>query len=105
MALKPVKQIVTEDRLLNQVQSNVTQAFKQITNIPLLDGKLISDVSITSGTAKTVNHGLGRTLQGWFITKKNANADVWDSQSSNSFTDKTLVLNASSNVTVSLWVF
>lgn len=92
------------DRIVNQIQANVIQTFNQIAGNVLLDAMLIEDVALTSG-ANVIDHGLGRTLRGWFIIRRNGTATVYDTQATNTLADKTLNLTASASVTVSLMVF
>ena len=103
MALPALKKIKAEDRVLNQVQDSVAQALKPLLNMAIADGRLIENIEITSGTASIVEHKLDRTIRGWIVVRKNANSNIWESTSS--IPDKTLILNASATVTVSLWVF
>jgi hypothetical protein len=103
VALDAFKKFNAPDRLMNTLQDNVDNSLRPLLTNPRNDGHLIENIVITSGTAKTVNHGLGRILRGWEIADKNANANVWKSTSS--FPDKTLILNASANVTVSIYVY
>lgn len=66
----------------------------------------LSLVSIIQATlingSTTINHGLGRPLQGWFLTDVNGAATIYRSQP---FNDKTLTLTSSAVVTVSIGVF
>lgn len=53
----------------------------------------------------TINHGLGRTLQGWFVIRQNSSATFYDNQEVNSTPETTLILVASAPCLVSLEVF
>lgn len=87
------------------MQSNIEGAFRKLTqNVPLLDGRLVTDVAL-SGTTTRVEHGLSRRPQGWVVVGKSADARVWDMQSSNNLQDRYLDLRASGAVTVALWIF
>lgn len=97
--------VKTENNELRQVQDSVASVFAKLTDKIVIDGLHQTGIDIISGTQKIVNHGLGRDLKGWFITLRNANAVVWDSQATNKTPSRTLILNASANVTVDLWVF
>lgn len=105
MAIKSFKRIQSTDRVVNQMQDNIEQVLRRIISSAILSGQLIEDVDIVTGTEKVVNHGLGRELRGWFIVRQNANANLWDSQATNTLSNKTLILNSSANVKISLWVF
>ncbi len=72
---------------------------------PLLESNFIEDIVITTGTPRSIEHKLGKELTGFLVHRINADANVWDSQSTNSFPGRTLILNSSANVTVSIIVF
>jgi hypothetical protein len=52
-------------RLLNTIQTNIEAALKPIQNCPIVDGTMI-DVSVVGGW-NTINHKLGRKMQGYII--------------------------------------
>lgn len=89
---------------VSRFQDNVEQTFLTITNKAILNGVLIEDVSLTT-SASNVAHGLGRPVIGYIVIKKSANAVVYDNESTNTKKDQFIILRASANVTVSLWVF
>lgn len=105
MALPVFKRVKSQDRIVNQIQDNVEQVLSPLLRALISDGRLIENILIETGTPKSINHGLGRKLRGWMVTSKNSNADIWDSQSTNKLSSKTLILNSSANVIISLWVF
>jgi hypothetical protein len=71
---------------------------------PMVDGLLLNSVAVSTG-ANTINHGLGRKLQGYFVVMNSAAVTFYDSQKTNPRPDLTLVLNASGAATISLYVF
>jgi hypothetical protein len=71
---------------------------------PILAGQQLDNIPLVSGV-NTVNHGLGRKLQGYFIVLNSAAATFYDNQSTNSSPTLTLILVASAATTVSLWVY
>lgn len=95
----------TKDANLQALQESAKATADEVSGCPLIDGRLIESIVIVLGTPKVVQHGLGRKLKGWLMVRKSAGASIWDSQSTNALATKSLVLNASANVTVSLWVF
>lgn len=105
MALKGVDVIRTPDRVLNAVQEGIQSAFRPLIAKEILDGVLLVGVGVTAGTPLILSHTLARTLQGWIVVGRNANAVVWDSQATNPTPERTLILNASATVTLNLWVF
>ena len=70
---------------------------------PINQGNLIQNVVLSSSSI--INHGLGRNLQGWFLTRLRGNATVFDRQDINTIPDKTLLLTASSGVPADIYVF
>lgn len=71
---------------------------------PLVSGLVLPQVLLATG-ANTVNHTLGRKLQGYIIILKNANVTMYDSQATNQRPELTLILNSSGAAMVSLYVF
>lgn len=67
----------------------------------ILSGNIVQNQRLIAG-ANIINHGLGRVLQGWFITDQNGVATIYRSQPMNA---STLTLTSSAIVTCSLWVF
>jgi len=96
--------IQSEDRVVNQLQSNVAQVLDPVTANIILSGIFLKSVPLIAG-ANTISHKLGRRLTGWFVTRKRVTADVWDTQDSNKTPNLNLILNASTGVTVDLYVF
>lgn len=78
-------------------------SLNQLLSIAILSGTSINGVVLNAVTGiTTINHGLGRTMQGWFVTDINAAITVFRSQPLN---DKTLTLTSSGGATVNLWVY
>lgn len=71
---------------------------------PLLGGHLLQNITLASGV-NTINHELGRSLQGYFVVLNSAPATFNDNQSTNTMPGLTLNLVASAPCVVSLWVF
>jgi hypothetical protein len=67
----------------------------------LMQGLLLKNIALNIGD-NVINHLLGRMMQGWILTDQSAGATIYRSQPLN---DKTLTLNASAGLTISLWVF
>lgn len=103
--LKHYKKISSDSRAVNQLQENVEQALNPIVDKQILDGILIKDISLISGQDNNINHLLGRELLGWTIVRQKANSIIWDSQDSSISKSRTLTLNCSADVTISIWVF
>lgn len=76
--------------ILNPVVANPTNNVAMLVDIVLING------------STTINHKLGRMMQGWFLVDVNGAATIYRSKPMN---DKTLTLTSDANVTVSLGVF
>lgn len=98
-----LRRVRSNDDSLRQLQDGVDFVLRAISTKEILDGVLIQDISITSGTAKIVDHKLGRVPLGYIVVSRNANSNIWTSTSS--VPSSVLKLNASANVTINLWVF
>lgn len=71
---------------------------------PIISGNLLSGVTVKTGS-NTINHGLGRDLQGYIVVMNNSAVTFHDNQSQNQHTDLTLILVASGAAVISLYVF
>ncbi len=71
---------------------------------PLVNGRLLQEITVKSG-ANTINHTLGKKLQGYFVVLNSANVTFYDSQLTNQMPDLTLILNASGPAVITLYVF
>ena len=68
---------------------------------PMTNMRILSNVTLASGT-NVINHGLGRTQQGWVIVDIQGAATVYRNAA---FNNATLSLDASTGVIVSIGVF
>lgn len=102
--LKDFKKISSTNKEVKQLQENVEQAIKPIINSQIVDGVLVKNIVIVSGTEKFVEHKLGREPIGFIVVRKRANAIIWDDQDNNT-NKRTFSLNSSANVTIDAWIF
>jgi len=65
-------------------------------------GRVIEDITLSSGSVTEVGHTLGRTPQGFIVVRKDANADVWESSSPDNVS---FFLTSDTSVTISIFVF
>lgn len=86
------------------MQTKWSAIIDPVLNFPVNNGIVLQNIVLVSGD-NTINHMLGRDLQGWFITRLRASATIYDKQDANSFPQLTLVLHASAGVTVDMVVF
>lgn len=98
--------IQTDDRKLEQLQTNVGSVLNPLLDNPLLQGHILKGILLTSGTNK-VPHGLGRELVGWIVVRQFNSATLYDQQQNSPGGDGAsfLTLVASALVAVDLYVF
>jgi hypothetical protein len=92
-----------ESRTIGDVRTIVETVSERLANLPILNGVLITDVSITvAGTP--IAHGLDRAFRGWIVVDQDGTGVVY----SGTQTDELLFLVLRTTVgtqTISLWVF
>lgn len=86
------------------MQSDWASKLNPVLANPLVNGIILQSVSLVSG-ANTINHKLGRKLQGWIPVRVRSAATFFDTQDSNPMPALTLTLTASAAVVVDLYVF
>lgn len=101
MALKPLKEQTFKETEVSLLMSVLREWANQFQNIPFLDGRLISDLILDSADSIKVSHNLGRQPKGWFVVDQDADANIYETDR----TESGLFLKASSTVTASVWVF
>lgn len=99
-----IPQIQISDQVINRQTQTIVQHLNLLFKNPMTNGVYLTEVSLLTGN-NTINHTLDRTLQGWFVVRLRAQAVVSDLQDTNPNPEKTLILEASSNVVVDLFVF
>lgn len=82
------------------MQTNVAQVIDPLSKLALLDGVLLTGISVTTSGVK-INHKLSRQPIGWFVVDKSAAGDIFRTAWDVNF----ITLQASSNTTINLWVF
>lgn len=103
--LKDFIKIVSQESDTQRLQDNIELFLKQIKNISILDGVLLEDVSVPTGSDVVIPHKLNRKLVGYIVVRNSAEATIWDKQSDNTLPGKTLILKSSADTTISMWVF
>lgn len=97
-------QFQSSDRILQMLQtawaSKIEPFLKKSTNNSIV----LPSVQLIVGTT-TINHRLGRKLQGWKIVRQRALASIYDVQDSNEMPELTLKLVSNAVVSVDLEVF
>ena len=94
----------TDLREFSLMQTNWSSQINPLLNLPINNGLILQDIVLETGV-NTINHKLGRKLQGWFLIRQRGPASIYDEQDSNQFPSRTLILNSSAEVGVDLFVF
>jgi hypothetical protein len=116
MQIQSLETIQVSDANISKFQDNIKSFSLQLDSIPFLKGRMLTitdingnetiDIPLTT-TATSLPHKLGTPPIGFIVTFQNSNAVVYAS-SLPKITDTNkdfLKLQASSNVTVNIWVF
>lgn len=101
--MRSFAKVQSDDRVISQLQDNAGKVIDALAAVPLNSGILLNEV-VLAASDNTIYTTLPTGLIGWIITKKSANSNIYDKQSTNTNT-KTLVLNSSAIVTVDIFVF
>lgn len=93
----------SDDQSFTLMQSQWSSQINPVLNNPLVNGVLQKGIKLVTGT-NSVNHKLGRILQGYLITAMYDNfSQVYTTTSLNP--SLTLSLNSSVDVTIDLYCF
>jgi hypothetical protein len=100
----PVKKIQTPDELLNRVQDASLPALNALLSIPVLDGRLTEEITL-SGTAVPLPfpHKLGRLPLGWIPVSVKGGTGIYEDNIPRD--EKFIWLRSSVALTCQLWVF
>jgi hypothetical protein len=99
VAIRPITKQKFDDLPSARLQDELIGVVNTFKAMPFINGILHTDVVIN--TTIDLNHKLQRTIQGYIITKQNANTVIWQSK----MDENKITLNSSANVTVNIWVF
>lgn len=91
-------------RELSRVQDNVGKTVDQVVANPILNGQLLTGITLAVGS-NIINHKLGRILLGWLPVRLRASATLYDTQDSNATPALTLLVTSSAVVVADFWVF
>lgn len=98
-------QFQNDDVAFQQMQNKWASQLNPVLANALVNGRLVRNQTLVSGT-NVINHGLGRNLVGWFVTRlRGSYVQLFDTQDINSMPALTLNLNSSGNVVVDIYVF
>ena len=71
---------------------------------PVNGVNILKNVTLINGTT-VINHKLGSTLHGWFLTRVRGSATIYDAQDNNQTPQLTLILVSNAAVNVDIGVF
>jgi hypothetical protein len=94
----------TENDKLQLMQVSWKNILQPLLRNVLTQGLILKNVQLNIGS-NVINHRLGQPLAGWFVTRKKAAADIYDTQDTNPTPALTLTLVSDAVVTVDLYVF
>lgn len=94
----------TPVRELSMMQTSWAKEINPILSNPANLSSILKNITLITGS-NTINHLLGRKLQGWKIVRQRSSASIYDTQDSNLTPDLTLSLVSSAGVTVDIEVF
>jgi hypothetical protein len=109
--MKPVAKIELSDEETTKQVEPLVDRFNEVTNVPILQGRLLEDVGVKEGTTTRIRHGLGRKLRGWIVVRRDVTVGIFSDDQANNKKDGEelwLILTTGSSVTtytVNLWVF
>lgn len=90
-----------KDDNLEQVQFNTEQFVGTLSLIPIIRGRLITDIQLQAIDTNRIEHKLNRSPRGYMVIDANAPYQIYTWDKDSSF----LVLSSSTIVKISLWVF
>lgn len=103
--MKSFYKIISQDSILNRIQDAIGEVLNLIVKKPLVDGELVKEVDLLSGSDNYVNHRLNRPITGWVIVRKDSNANIYESATANALPSKHIILVTTANSTVDIWFF
>lgn len=87
---------------LDLLQTQWSQQLNQLLRMPILQGTMLTNITLTAATPRAIQTKLNRIAQGWFLTDNQADCRVWRTED---FNVTTLTLESNANTTISLWIF
>ena len=104
MTVKPFRRTQTLDKDTRLLQDSVDATLRTITTLSILNGKLIRGFDLVSGD-NSVDHGLDREPQGYFIVRSDAHVTIYDKLETDDFPTRQITLNASASARVDIWIY
>jgi len=92
-------------RVFNTAQDHVESVINPVLDSVIIDGVILEDIDLVSGSFTSVEHKLGRKPRGYLVIRKSAAQTVYEEVGDYDSRKLFLKLRASGTVTVNLWVF
>jgi hypothetical protein len=92
-------------RVFNNAQDHVESVIDPVLNSAIIDGVIVEDVDLVSGSFTSIEHKLGRKPRGYLVIRKSAAQTVYEEAGDYDNRKLFIKLRASGSVTVNLWVF
>lgn len=86
------------------MQDTLLRTLNPIFDNPIVAGTQLTQITLISGT-NVIDHKLDRNLLGWIITRKRANANIYDTQDTNPTPSKNLILVSDAPVVVDIYAY
>lgn len=97
-------QFQSDDQIFQLMQNSWATQLNPLLANPALKSIILKNVLLVTGS-NTINHKLGRKLQGWKIVRQRAAASLYDDQDANQQPALTLILVANTPVSVDIECF
>lgn len=104
----PIGRVVTGDYHAQAAQRAAEAGTAPSRALPFGDGNLIADIPLLAGTAKDIDHRLGRKYQGWIIVRLQTTAAPVIVELPTlplNMRDKQIRIQATAICLVDLWIF
>ena len=92
-------------RVFNNAQEHVESVINPVLDSAIIDGVLLEDIALVSGSFTSIEHKLGRKPRGYLVIRKSAAETVYEDVGDYDNRKLFIKLRASGSVTVNLWVF
>ncbi len=96
-----MRKINTSDRILETIQNNVVEAITKLQTPDYLD----IETRVIPSADNLVPHSLGKKYKFFYIVSKDAEVDVWLSNTINNAKHQEIILKASATANITLRVF
>ena len=92
-------------RVFNNAQDHIEEVINPVLNSVIVDGVILEDIDLVSGSFTDIEHKLGREPRGYLVIRKSAAQTVYEEVGDYDNRKLFIKLRASGSVTVNLWVF